>query len=61
MKFEAQIVAVEFGLDLLFERAVGVKPRDLVFVLVGHQLEQIARYRIGKPVICRERGRLRPP
>ena len=40
---------IELGGDLLLERAVGIEPRHLVFVLVGHQLEQIARDRFRKP------------
>ena len=39
--------------DLRGERAVGVEPRDLVLVLVRHQLEEIARHRLGE-------ARLRP-
>ena len=56
MELEAQIIAVEFVLDLLEERAVGIEPRHLVLVLVGHQLEQIARDRIGKPALARSRA-----
>ena len=49
MELETQILAVERGRDLLEEVAVGVKPRHLILVLVGHQLEQIARDRFREP------------
>ena len=51
-------VAVELGRDLPQERAVGVEPRDLVLVLVGHQLEQVARDRLGEPAFAGRLGRL---
>ena len=41
MEFELQI-ALERRFQPLLELAVGEKPRDFVFVLVGHQLEQIS-------------------
>ena len=53
MKLEAQLLAVELAGDLLEERAVGIKPRDFVFVLVGHQLEQITRNRVGEAGLAR--------
>ena len=31
-----------------WKAAVGVEPRDFVFVLVGHQLEEVARHRLGE-------------
>ncbi len=55
MEFEAEVVAAELVRHLLEEIAVGVEPRHLVFVLVGHQLEQIARDRFGEPALA---GRL---
>ena len=47
--------------SLLEERAVGVEPRDLVFVLVGHQLEEVARDRLGELRCVRTRGASRRP
>ena len=59
-KREAEL-AVELGRGLAQERAVGIEPRDLVFVLVGHQLEQVARDRLGEPAFARRlRGFGRP-
>ena len=58
MEFEAQVVAAELVRHLLQERAVGVEPRDLVLVLVGHQLEQIARDGLGEPALARRLARL---
>ena len=52
MELEAQL-AVELGRGLAQERAVGVEPRHLVLVLVGHQLEQVARDRLGEPALAR--------
>src|SRR6185312_5958028 len=52
MKLVAQIVAAEFGFDLLLEGAVGVEPRHLVLVLVGHELEQVTRHRVGQPAFA---------
>src|SRR5260221_2904635 len=37
------VVALELAFDALQEVAVGMKARDLVFVLVRHELEEIAR------------------
>ena len=48
---QPQIVAVERVADLADERLVGVEPRHLVLVLVGHQLEQAARDRLGEPAL----------
>ena len=44
------VVAVELRRYLLLEAAVGVEPRDFVLVLVGHQLEVVARDRLGQAV-----------
>src|SRR6516162_5464567 len=40
MKLKAQLFAIERIGDLCQECAVGVKPCDLVFILIRHQLEQ---------------------
>src|SRR3546814_16962299 len=42
------LVALELGVQFLQEIAVGIEPRDLVLVLVGHQLVGIARDRLGE-------------
>src|SRR5258706_6924959 len=42
------VIALEHAGDLLLERAVGVQPRDLVFVLVGEQLGVVARDRFAQ-------------
>ncbi len=46
------VVAFEHGGDLVGEFRTGggirVEPRHFVFVLVGHQLEQVARHRFGQ-------------
>ncbi len=42
------VVALELRRDLLVEARVGVQARDLVLVLVGHQLEQVARHRFAQ-------------
>ena len=47
VKFET-VPALELVLQLRQETAVGVEPRHLVLVLDGHQLEEIARRRIGQ-------------
>src|SRR5579883_423357 len=47
MEFEGE-VAFELLMKLLQERAIGVEPRDLVLVLIGHQLEEVARDRLSK-------------
>ena len=47
-----RVFALERGLDLVAEGAVGVEARDLVLVLVGQELEVVPRHR--------ERQRLRP-
>ena len=57
VEFEAKIVAVEGRGHLFLERAVGVEPGHLVFVLVGHQLEQIARHRLAELGLARRAGR----
>ena len=41
-------IAFELRRQLPLERAIGVKPGDLVFVFIGHQLEQIARGGLGQ-------------
>ena len=53
MELEREVVARNLVLHLREECRLGVKPRDLVLVLVGHQLEQIARDRVGKPGLAR--------
>ena len=58
MKFEAQAFAGKRCRDLIEERAIGVKPRDFILVLVGHQLEQITRDGIRQPVLARRPLRL---
>ena len=52
MEFESR-VALESRGDLLRERAVAVEPRDLIFVLHRHQLEEIARDRLGEARLAR--------
>ena len=42
------VVAFVHRGDLVGERLVGVQPRHFVLVLVGHQLEQVARHRFGE-------------
>lgn len=42
-------VAFELRVDTLEELAVRVQARHFVLVLVGHQLEVIARHRLGQP------------
>ena len=42
------VVAFELGFDLLHESRIGVQPRHFVLVLVGKQLEVVARDRFGK-------------
>jgi hypothetical protein len=49
---EAQIGAIEGLSHLARECAVAVEPRDLVLVLVGRQLEQIGRNRLGEPTLA---------
>ena len=58
VEFETE-VAVEFICELLGKAAVGIEPRDLVFVLVGHQLEQIARDRLREPLLAAAARRFR--
>src|SRR5690606_36710539 len=47
------IVALELRLQLAHEGAFGVEAGDLVLILVGEQLEVIARYRFGQPSFAR--------
>src|SRR5690606_41933543 len=42
------VVAVELLLEPAHELAAGVQPRHLVLVLVGHELEEVARHRLGQ-------------
>src|SRR3984893_2107512 len=58
MHVKAQMLAAKLVLHLMHERAVGIEPGHLVLVLVGHQLEQIARDRIGKTALARGTRRL---
>ena len=53
MEFETQAVAVESGFHPLDERGVGVEPRHLVLILVGHQLEQITRHGFRQRALTR--------
>ena len=48
MKLQPE-VALELLAQVLQKPAVGIEPRHFVFVLVGHQLEQIVRGGFGKP------------
>ena len=48
MELQAE-VALELALEFPEERAVGVEARDLVLVLVGHQLEEVAGDRPASP------------
>lgn len=41
-------VTLELGLQLGEERRVRLQPRDLVFVLVGHQFVKVARHGFGQ-------------
>ncbi len=50
------VIALKLAGDAVQEIAVGVEPRDLVLVLVRHQLEQRARRGFGQ---CRAAGYLR--
>src|SRR5690606_10336664 len=47
MEFEL-VVALELGFQLALEAAVRIEPRDLIFILIGHQLEGVAHDRIGE-------------
>ena len=42
------VVALKHALDLLCEGRVGVQSGDFVFILVGHQLEQVARHGLAE-------------
>src|SRR6185437_13829409 len=44
--------------DRLGERAVGIEARDLVFVLIGHHFEGVARDRERKAALARGLGLL---
>ena len=59
MELEAQFAGGEGRFHPLDERRIGVKPGDLVFVLVGHQLEQITRHRFRKGSLARHLRGLR--
>jgi hypothetical protein len=50
------VVALELRGDLGGEGRVGVQARHLVLVLVGHQLEQVARHRLGSGACCCQAG-----
>ena len=41
-------ISLEGGGQLVAEPAVGIEPRDLIFVLVGHQFVGVARHRLGQ-------------
>jgi hypothetical protein len=45
-------VAFEHRVDLVQEGGVGVQARDLVFVLVRHQLEQVTRHAFGQQLFA---------
>ncbi len=53
MEFEAQFVAVKARSHAIKKRCVGVKARNFVFILVRHQLEQIARHGFGQRTFAR--------
>ena len=40
-------VIAELGLDFRAKRGVAVQPRHLIFILVGHELEQVPGHRLG--------------
>ena len=52
-------IAFELLLEPLCERAIGVKPRDLILVLDRHQLVQIARHGLREDLAFRRDGSLR--
>ena len=58
MHVQAQALAAEFVVHLLDECVVGIEPRHLVLVLVGHQLEQVARDRVGQTAFAGRTRRL---
>ena len=41
-------IALELMAQLFHEIAAGVEPCHLVFVLVGHELEELPRHRLGE-------------
>jgi len=51
------VVALELRRDLGEKRLVGMQPRDFVFVLVGHQFEQVARDGFGELAALQRRFR----
>ena len=55
------VPALELGPELALEGAVGVEPGHLVLVLVGHELEEVARDRLGERWAAGEDGRLACP
>ena len=54
------IVALELARHARREVAVGVEPGHLVLVLVGHQLEEVARHRLGERASSPAPGATRP-
>ncbi len=52
-------LAIEGLRDLALERAVGIEPRDFIFVLVGHQFERVAGDRERESAAPGRLGRLR--
>src|SRR6185437_14156839 len=57
MEREAE-VALELLIQLCMELAVRIKPRDFVFILIGHQFEQGARRGFGETVLAGRFDRL---
>src|ERR1051326_3058294 len=51
MEREAE-VALELLIQLCMKLAVRIKPRDFVFILIGHQFEQGARRSFGETVLA---------
>ena len=52
VELEAQL-AFKRGCHLPRKRAVGVEPRHLILILVGHQLEGVARHSFAQPALAR--------
>src|SRR5262249_60880086 len=43
---QTQMIAAQLVPDLICKAAIGIEPRHFVLVLVGHELEQVARHRL---------------
>ena len=48
-------IAFEHAVDPLQERSIGMQARHFVLVLVGHELEQVARYGLGQQGLAKRR------